>query len=91
MLPTVAEKAALVWPELTVTLAGTVMFVLLLARVTVAPPEGAGPDKVTVQFEEPGAFTVAGEHVRELGCTVIVRLMVADWLWLFRVAVTVAF
>ena len=78
MLPTVAENAALVWPELTVTLEGTVMLVLLLERVTVAPPDGAGPDKVTVQFEEPGAFTVAGEHVRELGWTVTVRLIVAD-------------
>ena len=54
------------------------MLELLLASVTVAPPEGAGADKVTVQFEDPGAFTVAGEHESELGWTFTVRLMVAD-------------
>ena len=78
MVPTVAEKEALVWPELTLTFAGTVMFVLLLDSATVAPPEGAGADNVTVQLEDPGAFTVAGEHTNELGCTVTVRLIVAD-------------
>ena len=52
--------------------------VLLLDSATVAPPEGAGADNVTVQLEDPGAFTVAGEHTSELGCTVTVRLIVAD-------------
>ena len=64
---------------------------MLLASVTVAPPEGAGPDKVTVQLEEPGATTVDGEQLRELGWTFTVRLRVADWLWPLSVAVTVAF
>jgi hypothetical protein len=78
IVPTVAVKGALAWPEVTVTFGGTVMLVLLLDSVTIAPPEGAGADKVTVQFDEPGAVTVAGEHATELGWTITVRLMLAD-------------
>lgn len=89
---TVAEKAPVVWPAATVTLLGTVTAVLLLASATVAPPEGAGADKVTVQLEEPGAFTVPGEQLSAVGWRVTaVRLRVADWLWPLSVAVTVAF
>ena len=77
MLPTVAVKGALVSPAPTLTLAGTVMLALLLDRVTVAPPPGAGAVRVTVQLEVPGAFTVAGEQLKLLGCTVMVKDMVA--------------
>jgi hypothetical protein len=91
MVPTVTANAAVVWLATTETLAGTVMLELLLASVTIAPPEGAGADKVTVQFADPGAFTNAGEHSSELGWTFEVRLRVADWLWLLNVTVTVAF
>ena len=77
MLPTVAVKGALVSPDPTLTLAGTVMLALLLDRVTVAPPPGAGAVRVTVQLEVPGAFTVAGEQLKLLGCTVMVKDMVA--------------
>jgi len=77
-LATVAVKGALLSPEPTLTLAGTVMFVLLLDKVTVAPPPGAGAVSVTVQLEVPGAFTVAGEQLKLLGCVVTVNDMVAD-------------
>lgn len=63
----VAENAPVVWPDATATLAGTVTLELLLERATVAPPEGAGADRVTVQLEEPGAITVAGEQLSALG------------------------
>ena len=69
---------ALAWAEFTKMFAGTTMLVLLLESATVTPPDGAGDDNVTVQLADPGAFTVAGEHVSELGCTDTVRPMVAD-------------
>ena len=50
---TAAEKVALVAPAGTITEAGTLMAVLLLARVTVWPPVGAPPDRVTVQESVP--------------------------------------
>ena len=77
MLATVAVKGALVSPAPTPTLAGTVMLALLLDRATVAPPEGAGAVRVTVQLDVPGAFTVLGEQLKLLGCTVAVKVMVA--------------
>ena len=51
-----------------VVLAGTMMLLvcsgaaaaLLVERVTVAPPEAAGPVRVTVPVVEPPPFTVAG-------------------------------
>ncbi|MDP9112881.1 MAG: hypothetical protein M3O20_04280 [Acidobacteriota bacterium] len=57
---------ALFVPVVTVTLAGTVMLVLLLASVTVRGLEVAAVS-VTVQSEVPGAFTIAGEQTRLLG------------------------
>jgi hypothetical protein len=78
MLATLAVKEALLNPPPTPTLAGTVILALLLDKVMVDPPAGAAAVKVTVQFEVPGAFTVAGEQLRLLGCEVTVRAMVAD-------------
>jgi hypothetical protein len=66
-LATVAVKGALVRPEPTLTLAGTVMLALLLDRVTVEPLAGAAAVSVTVQLEVPGAFTVAGEQLKLAG------------------------
>ena len=77
MLATLAVKGALLNPAPTPTLAGTVMLALLLDRATVAPPEGAGAVSVTVQLDVPGAFTVPGEQLKLLGCTVTVKEMVA--------------
>jgi hypothetical protein len=57
----VTEKVAVVAPAETVTLEGTcAAAVLLLDRVTVAPPAGAAPLKVTVPVAELPPFTVAG-------------------------------
>jgi hypothetical protein len=83
-------KPPLVAPAATVTLPGTVTFVLLLDSATVTPPVGAGVDKVTVQLELPGATTLPGEQLRLPGTTVTLRLTLAVWLWLFSVAVMVA-
>ena len=66
MEPAVAVKEPLVWAVPILTPGGTVMLALLLDRVTFNA-EGAGADKVTVQLEVPGAFTVAGEQLRLLG------------------------
>lgn len=63
----VAVKVAVVFPEVTVTLAGTVATaVLLLERVTTVPADGAGPEIVTVPVEGDKPLTVVGFKVREL-------------------------
>ena len=51
----------------TVTDAGTVKALVekLEARVTIAPPWGAGPDRVTVQLPLPLEPSVVGVHCRE--------------------------
>ena len=87
---TVAVKVPLVRPAAMPTPLGTAMLVLLLDSATLAPPAGADPDSVTVQVEVPGAVTVPSEQLRLPGTTVTVRLTLADWLWPFSVAVTVA-
>ena len=59
-------KVALVVPARMVTLAGTVAAaVLLLERVTDAPPAGAGPLSVTVPVEELPPVTLAGLRLNE--------------------------
>ena len=62
---TVAVKAALLSPEPTLTLPGTVTLALLLDSATLAALEVAAV-KVTVQVEVPGPVTVAGEQVKLL-------------------------
>src|SRR5438094_10025375 len=59
-------KVALVLPAGTVTLAGTVAApVLLLDKLTTAPPLGAGPLSVTVPVEELPPVTLDGLRLRE--------------------------
>jgi hypothetical protein len=77
----VTENVAVVAPEATVTLAGTVATeVLLLLIVTRAPPPGAGPFSVTVPVDELPPTTEFGLNVTEVtwgGVTVspVVRVL----------------
>ena len=68
----VTVKVAVVAFAATVTLAGTcAAAVLLLDRVTTAPPAGAGPFKVTVPVEEVPPITEAGFRVTELSVAAV--------------------
>lgn len=58
--PTVAVKVVLVAPLATTTPVGTVTPASELVSVTLDPLPEAGPFKVTVQVEVPGAVTEAG-------------------------------
>ena len=72
-----AVNPAVVAPAPTVTFAGTVALALLLDKVTSSPPPGAAAVSVTVQAEDPGAFTLAGAQLTPLTVTVAFRLTVA--------------
>ena len=62
----VIVNVAVVAPAVTVTLAGTcAAAVLLLDRVTTAPPAGAGPFSVTVPMQEFPPTTEAGLRLTE--------------------------
>ena len=65
--PTVAVKVWRVEPAGTVTEAGTRTPTLELLRLTANPPAGASPLRFTVQVEVPGAFTLDGVQLSELG------------------------
>ena len=75
-------KVAVVLPAATVTLAGTVATaVLLLDRLTTAPPVGAAPLSVTVPVDDPPPVTAVGfkptdDTVTVAGLTVSVALAV---------------
>ena len=77
----VIVKVALVAPAATVTLAGTwAAAMLLLVRVTRAPPEGATAAKVTVPVDEVPPMTEPGLSVTEVSApavTVKVAVFVA--------------
>jgi len=66
-----------VWPELTVTLAGTVKLALLLLSVTPNPAAGAACVRVTVQDVLPGVLIVALVQLNPLSWVETVRLSVA--------------
>ena len=67
-----AVNAAPVAVAETVTEAGTVIALLLLARLTVRPPVGAGPDKLTVQASasDPVIAVLLQETALTVGATV---------------------
>jgi hypothetical protein len=69
---TVAVKVALVAPAATVTEAGTVTAVALLASVTTCPLLPAAAPTVTVQESVPTPVIDAFEQLSELGATVSV-------------------
>ncbi len=80
MVPAVTLKVADVAAAATVTDPGTVTTELVLVRVTLAPPAGAAPLKVTVQVELAPVPRLAGEHcnadtVGRVAWTVIVPLV----------------
>ena len=80
---TVAVKFAELAPVATVTLFACVMLALLLDSVTASPPPGAAPLSVTVQLEEPGAFTLDGAQERlpsvtPVGWTTVIVPLVVD-------------
>ena len=89
MDPTLAVNVALLRPAPILTLAGTVMLALLLESATLTALAAAAVS-VAVQVDVPGAFTVAGEQLKLPSCARVTRLMVACWLWPFKVAVTMA-
>lgn len=90
MLPTEAVKLPELWPAGIATAEGTVTLALLLAMVTVAPPPGAGADRVIVQPADPMAVIVLGEQFTEDGTTATVKLIPVDFCWLLYAPVTVA-
>ena len=85
-----ALKVALVAPAATVTDAGTVSEVLLLASVTTEPPVGAVWVRVTVQVLTALEPRLVGLQATPEKSTDATRLIVAVWELPPRVAVTVA-
>ena len=74
-----AVNVAVVAPAATVTVEGTVVQALSEVSVTVDPPDGAGPFRVTVPVDDVPPVTVVGESVTDDGTgAVTVRLAVAD-------------
>lgn len=70
----VTEKVVVVCPAGTVTLPAETCAtaVLLLDNVTIAPPVGAGPVRVTVPLEEVPPVTLAGFRETDPSATVAV-------------------
>jgi hypothetical protein len=68
----VIVNVPLVAPAATVTLAGTwAADVLLLVRVTTAPPDGAAPVKVTVPVDEVPPITELGLRLTEVSAAAV--------------------
>ena len=86
----VALNVTVVDPDATVTEAGTVSAVLLLARVTPDPPTGAVCVSVTMQVLTALCPKLAGLHATPDTRTGATRLIVAVCELVPRVAVTVA-
>jgi hypothetical protein len=87
---TVAVNWALLDPAAIVRRAGSDTLALLSESVTATPPAGAAPLSVTVQVDDPGAFTLAGEQVKLLTVAGALRFTDEALVWPFQLAVTVA-
>ena len=87
---TVAVKPPVVAPAATVTLAGTLTDVLLLARLTARPPDGAAALRATVQLSVPAPVMEALEQVTALNAAVGARVKANVFEMLPAVAVSVA-
>ena len=90
MVPAVAVKVVLVDPEATVTDAGTVSEVVLLDKVTAAPPVPAAFDRVTVQLALPFELSEVGLHDTALTTVVADSVIDAVFVEPFSLAVTTA-
>ena len=66
MVPAVALKLAVVAPDVTVTVGGTVSAPALLFSDTTAPPAPAALDRVTVQAEVPPDDRFVGAQLNPL-------------------------
>jgi hypothetical protein len=66
MVPVETEKVPDVAPAATVADPGTVRVVLLFVRVTLMPPDGAGPFSPIVHVEVPELLKVDGEQDRDV-------------------------
>ena len=87
--PEAAAKVALLWPDATTTLAGTVSNTLLLASATVAALVAA-LFKVTVQVLDALLPSVEGAQASEVSCAGALAVTVKVCETLFRVAVSTA-
>lgn len=83
----VTVSVAEVEPPITVTDAGTFALLLLEARVTVVPPVGAGPFKVTLAVEGLPPISMVGFSVRPVS-PAGAKVRVAVWVIPLRPAVT---
>ena len=87
MVPAVAANVAVVLDAPTVTEPGTVSAAALLDKLTVAPPVF---DTVTVHIELPPDPRLLGVHVSPLTTVAVAKVIVAVWVLVPSVAVTVA-
>ncbi len=87
-LPAVAIKLPEAEPAGTKTDGGKVRAVLLLESVTVAPPVGAGKERVTLQVVVAPEESIDGLHCSETGISGGTRPREAVWELLPSVAVT---
>jgi len=84
----VIGKVAVLAPAATVTLAGTVKAATPPDRVTVAPVDGAGAERVTVQVDVVPLGTLGGLHDKAVNCAEPDRVTEADSVTPFADAVT---
>ena len=89
-IPAVTEKVFVVAPAATVTEAGTVRSALLLDSETMAPPAGAGEDKVIVQVDTPLLSRLVSVHAIDANADAGVSVKFACWELALYVAVTIA-